>query len=67
VQERLKTLKHLEMAALYNREEFERLMGYPPELPDLTKLKPPHGNYRQEGIWHSFHSRRMRGEALGTF
>jgi hypothetical protein len=41
---------------------FLRRFGYPDDLPDLKKLKPPSGNSRPEGIENSHHSRRMRGE-----
>ncbi len=67
VQERQKWLKLLALAAARDKELFERLMGYPADLPDLSKLKPPRGNRRPEGVQTSFHSRRARGEELGIY
>lgn len=36
--------------------------GYPADLPDLSKLRPPGGNSRPEGVAASHHARRARGE-----
>lgn len=36
-------------------------MGYPSDLPDLTKLRPP-SNSRPDGVRQSHHARRQRGE-----
>lgn len=41
-------------------------MGYPDELPDLSKLRPP-TNSRPEGIQNSAYARRGRGELPPTF
>ena len=67
VRERQKWLKVLALAARHDRVLFETLMGYPPDLPDLSRLKPPSGNRRPDGVWDSFHSRRARGEALRIY
>jgi hypothetical protein len=37
-------------------------MGYPQNLPNLRKLKPPHGNSRPTGLEHSAFAQRQRGE-----
>ncbi len=37
---------------------YERLMGFPENLPDLRRLRPPGGNARQDGVMTCFHSRR---------
>jgi hypothetical protein len=47
--------------ALSDRNIYIRLMGYPQNLPDLSKLKPP-SNAEPEGVNNSFHARRCRGE-----
>jgi hypothetical protein len=39
-----------------------RYLGYPANLPDLSKLKPPGGNLRPEGIERSAFACRARGE-----
>lgn len=40
---------------------YRELMGYPEDLPNLSKLKPPRGNLKPEGILASAYSRRQRG------
>jgi hypothetical protein len=67
VEERRKWLRVLDLAARLDRDLFERLMGYPAELPDLSRLKPPEGNRRPDGVRDSFHSKKARGEALGIY
>jgi hypothetical protein len=41
---------------------FKQIMGFPEELPNLSRLKPPRGNRRPDGVTHSWHARRERGE-----
>ena len=36
--------------------------GYPSDLPDLTRPRPPGGNSRPDGIKNSHHARKSRGE-----
>ena len=40
---------------------YQRLMGYPQDLPNLASLKPP-TNTRPEGVQQSAYARRQRGE-----
>lgn len=40
---------------------YRQLMGYPDDLPDLTKCDVPE-NSKPEGIDQSYLSRRLRGE-----
>ncbi len=61
VEERRKTLRALRVLAQHDFEEFERLMGFPANLPDLAKLKPP-GNRRPDGVAQSWFAKRKRGE-----
>ena len=41
--------------------QYQRLMGYPKDLPDLARLRPP-TNTRPEGVQQSAYARRQRGE-----
>jgi hypothetical protein len=41
---------------------YRELMSYPAELPDLSRLRPPGGNSRPEGVQESCFARRERGE-----
>ena len=42
-------------------------LGFPQDLPDLARLRPPGGNPRLVGIEHSHLARRMRGELPATY
>lgn len=44
-----------------DRQTYIRLMGYPDDLPDLNRLRPP-SNRKPEGINDSCYARRIRGE-----
>jgi hypothetical protein len=61
VAERWKQIRILAALAVHDRALYERLMGYPAELPDLRKLSPPN-NRRPEGISESYHAKWQRGE-----
>lgn len=50
------------LARQYDPLLFSRLMGFPDNLPDLSRLRPPGGNDRPEGIAESHFARRERGE-----
>lgn len=49
------------MAARYDPELHARLMGYPEDLPDLRRLRPPGGNERPQGVEESALGRRESG------
>lgn len=66
VAERLKTIKILSVCARHDRAEFKRLMGFPTQLPDLQRQRPPH-NRRPEGIATSYYAMRERGELPSTY
>jgi len=66
VQERLKTMRILSVLALHDKEQFERLMGFPSELPDLAQRHPPR-NRRPQGIRESYHAKRQRGELPAVY
>lgn len=50
-----------------DKELYIQLMRYPDDLPDLSRLRPPGGNRRPEGVNESFYARRMRGELEETY
>lgn len=62
IQERLKTMRLLKILAEFAPVEFQRLMDFPTDLPDLSALKPPGGNHRPEGISESCFARRNRDD-----
>jgi hypothetical protein len=55
------------MAANSNPEVHGKLMGFPPDLPDLRRLRPPGGNMRPEGLSTSWHALSKRGELPQTY
>jgi hypothetical protein len=46
---------------------YERWMGFPDNLPDLSCLCPPGGNSRPEGLDRSHLARKKRGELPDTY
>ncbi|MGL4550371.1 MAG: HNH endonuclease [Gemmataceae bacterium] len=46
---------------------FRSHFGYPAELPDLTRLKPPGGNTRPRGLSESHHAKKSRGELPAVY
>ncbi len=46
---------------------YRQLMGFPRDLPDLKRLKPPDGNSRPEGITQSYFELRKREELPETY
>lgn len=55
-------LEIVAMAEGGNPRLYQRLMGFPNDLPDLRTLHPPEGNVRPEGIEQSYLVRRERGQ-----
>ena len=47
-------------------ELFHRLVGFPNDLPDLSKLRPPY-NARKQGIGECWFARRQRGELPSVY
>ena len=43
------------------------LLGFPQDLPDLARLRPPGGNRRPEGIRESSLAKRQRDELPPTY
>ncbi len=46
---------------------YRRLMGFPAELPNLRRLRPPRGNRRPEGVEESWFAQRLRGSLPPTY
>jgi hypothetical protein len=55
------------LARSFDPELFKRIMSFPVELPDLSRLKPPGGNMYPAGVEQSAHARRVRGELLEAY
>jgi hypothetical protein len=46
---------------------YERLMGFPADLPNLASLRPPKGNTRPQGVQQSYFAHRHRGTLPTTY
>jgi hypothetical protein len=46
---------------------YRRLMGYPNDLPNLARLRPPGGNARPEGVRTSCFAQRQAGTLPATY
>ena len=46
---------------------YRRLMGFPDDLPDLARLRPPGGNTRPEGVPACYHAQRRAGILPATY
>jgi hypothetical protein len=64
---RLIWIRNVQLARENDDQQYDRLMQYPDELPDLSRLRPPGGNTRPGGIVQSCLSQRERGELPGTY
>ena len=64
---RLMWIRNVALAEEYDREQWLRLMCFPEDLPDLSRLEPPESNSRPEGIEQSYFARRQRGELPETY
>jgi hypothetical protein len=62
-------LEMLATLSLHNRAAFVEWMGYPENLPDLSRprKKPPGGNTRPGGIAESCFARRERGQLPAVY
>lgn len=59
--------RNMELAAEDSRDQYVQLMGFPDDLPDLSRLRPPEGNSRPEGVQQSYFAQRQRGELPETY
>jgi hypothetical protein len=64
---RLMWISIVEMAARYHRPLYQRLMGFPDDLPNLARLRPPGGNTRPDGIEASYYVKRQNGSLMATY
>ena len=49
------------LAEEHEADLYYQLVGFPDDLPDLSRLRPPH-NDRKEGLQECWFARRRRGE-----
>jgi hypothetical protein len=59
---RVTWLRIIELAKKRDRQLWRRLIGFPADLPDLSRLRPRDGNLRPEGIAESWFELAKRGE-----
>lgn len=50
------------LAQRYQPSLYQRLLGYPLNLPNLESLRPPQGNSQPQGIGESAYAKRQRNE-----
>jgi hypothetical protein len=55
------------LAERYDRPLYLKLQGFPNDLPDLSRLRPPQGNNRIEGIQASFFVQRANAHLPETY
>jgi hypothetical protein len=55
---RLLWLGIISMAYRYDPDLFRKLMGFPADLPNLARLRPPGGNSRPDGVGASYFQQR---------
>ncbi|MGL4552880.1 MAG: HNH endonuclease [Gemmataceae bacterium] len=67
VEFRLLWIGILALCARHDPPLYRRLLGYPDDLPDLTRLIPPAGNQRPQGVTQSAHARRSRGQLSDVY
>ena len=64
---RLIWIRNIELAKEYDAQQYQRLMGFPDDLPNLRLLRPPGGNRRPDGINVCYYAKRQRGELPETY
>ncbi len=60
-------MRIVELAREHDGEQYNQLMQFPNDLPDLSRLRPPSGNTRPDGIEQSCFARRERGDSPRTY
>ncbi|ETW97976.1 MAG: hypothetical protein ETSY2_43555 [Candidatus Entotheonella gemina] len=60
-------IRIIELAEERDQELDKQLMGFPDDLPDLSRLRPPGGNTRPDGIRESYFEVRRYGELPATY
>jgi len=64
---RLIWIRNVQLARENDNQQHKRLMQFPDELPDLSRLRPPGGNTRPGGVLQSCLARRERAELPETY
>jgi hypothetical protein len=64
---RLIWIRITELARDNDPELCRRLLSFPADLPDLSRLRPPGGNARAEGLQASHFAKKERGELAETY
>ncbi len=59
-------IRSVQLAAEFDQDLYDQLMGYPDDLPNLARLNPP-GNHKPAGIAVSHFARQKRGELPATY
>jgi len=59
-------MRIIRLAAAHDVALLQELLGFPDNLPDLSRLHPPQGNRRPAGVKRSYFSRRRRGTLPST-
>lgn len=49
------------LAERYDMPLFQRLLGFPEDIPELSRLRPPGGNLRPSGVRESYYAQRRHG------
>jgi hypothetical protein len=55
------------LAERFDPPLYVRLMGFPDNLPNLARLRPPGGNTRLEGLATSYFAQRAKGVLPSTY
>jgi hypothetical protein len=56
----------IKLAFVHDPDLYQRLMGFPDDLPDLARLRPPGGNTRREGVKQSYFAQKQQGTLPAT-
>jgi hypothetical protein len=64
---RILWIRIAELAAEHDEILLKRIMGFPDDIPDLSRLRPPGGNSRPEGVANSHFARLSGGELSDTY
>lgn len=64
---RLIWMRIIELAQANDQTLHRQLMGFPDDLPDLARLRPPGGNTRPANVLRSHFARAARGELPATY
>ena len=64
---RARWIRIIALAEQHDPALYRQLLGFPDDLPDLRRLRPPGGNTRPDGVEQSHFRRRERGELPATY